>query len=32
MNRELVEAATHPVTLEAVKDRLAARDKRWEEI
>jgi hypothetical protein len=32
MNRELLEAATHPVTLEAVKDRLAARDKRWEEI
>ena len=32
MNRELVEAATHPVTLEALKDRLAARDERWEEI
>jgi CRISPR-associated endonuclease/helicase Cas3 len=25
MNRELVEAATHPVTLEALKDRLASR-------
>ncbi|PNE11407.1 MAG: hypothetical protein CR217_08980 [Beijerinckiaceae bacterium] len=32
MNRELVEAATHPVTLEALKDRLASRDERWEEI
>ena len=29
MNRQLVEAATHPEELEAVADRLAETDERW---
>lgn len=29
MNRFLVEAATHPITLDALASRLAASDERW---
>lgn len=32
MNRELVEAATHPERLEALVDELAAADPRWRDV
>lgn len=32
MNRMLVERATHPETIEALKTELASQDPRWEEI